>query len=118
MRDAADRAHARAARPPRTTLPAQTAAAPFFGRLSARGKSVMKEQMVKVRIGLHEESGVELEIFTRQLLALRIMGQSERARTSLLTREQAIRLRAALDEMIRELDAATPEDQAARLRAA
>ena len=78
----------------------------------------MKEQMVEVQIGLHEESSVELEIFTRQLLALRIMGQSERARTSLITREQAQRLRAALDEMIRELDDATPEEEAARLRAA
>ena len=81
-------------------------------------QSVMKERMVEVQIGLHGESSVELELFTRQLLALRIMGQSERARTSLLTREQAQRLRDALDEMIRGLDAAPPEEEAARPRAA
>ena len=82
----------------------------------------MKEQMVEVQIGLHEESSVELEIFTRQLLALRIMGQSERARTSLLTREQAVCLRAALDELIAELSPTAPaepdEGEATRLRAA
>lgn len=82
----------------------------------------MKEQMVEVQIGLHEESSVELEIFTRQLLALRIMGQSERARTSLLTREQAQRLRAALDELIAELSPTTPAEsgteEPTRLRAA
>jgi len=82
----------------------------------------MKERMVEVKVGLHEESSVELEIFTRQLLALRIMGQSERARTSLLTREQAVRLRAALDELIAELSPTTPAESAAeeatRLRAA
>lgn len=82
-----------------------------------------KERMLEVQIGLHEESRVELEIFTRQLLALRIMGQSERARTSLLTREQAERLRAALDELIGELSPTTPAESAAaeeptRLRAA
>jgi hypothetical protein len=78
--------------------------------------------MVEVRVGLHEESSVELEIFTRQLLALRIMGQSERARTSLLTREQAVRLRAALDELIAELCPSAPDSagtgEATRLRAA
>jgi hypothetical protein len=82
----------------------------------------MKEQMVEVKIGLHEESSVELEIFTRQLLALRVMGQSERARTSLLTREQAQRLRAALDELIAELCPTVPAgpdvEEATRLRAA
>ena len=82
----------------------------------------MKEQMVEVRVGLHEESSVELEIFTRQLLALRVMGQSERARTSLLTREQALSLRAALDELIAELSPDTPAEpgteEATRLRAA
>jgi hypothetical protein len=82
----------------------------------------MKKQMAEVKIGLHEESSVELEIFTRQLLALRIMGQSERARTSLLTREQAVCLRAALDELIAELSPTAPaepdEGKATRLRAA
>ena len=82
----------------------------------------MKERMVEVQIGLHDESSVELEIFTRQLLALRIMGQSERARTSLLTREQAQRLRAALDELIAQLSPTEPAEPgaeaAARLRAA
>ncbi|HEX7176571.1 MAG TPA: hypothetical protein VF240_14995 [Pyrinomonadaceae bacterium] len=78
--------------------------------------------MIEVQIGLHEESSVELEIFTPQLLALRIMGQSERARTSLLTREQAVCLRAALDELIAELIPTAPAEPdaagAARLRAA
>ena len=81
-----------------------------------------KEHMVEVKVGLHEESSVELELFTRQLLALRIMGQSERARTSLLTRVQAQRLRAALDELIAELSpntsAESGTEEAPRLRAA
>ncbi len=62
-----------------------------------------KERKIEVPIGLHEEDGVELEIFTRQLLAVRIRGQAERVRTSLLTKEQALRLRAALDELIGEM---------------
>lgn len=82
----------------------------------------MKEGKMEVQIGLHGEGSVEMEIFTRQLLAVRIKGQSERARTSLLTREQAVRLRDALDELIAELSPTTPAEseteKCARLRAA
>lgn len=71
----------------------------------------MKERLLKVAIGLHAEDGIEMELFTRQLLALRVRGQStERVRTSLLTREQAVRLRDALDEMIGELGPSAPAD--------
>lgn len=83
----------------------------------------MKELLMKVPVGLHAEDGVEMELFTSQLLALRLRGQSsERVRTSLLTREQAVRLRDALDQMIEALTpdapAGTEDEGARRLRAA
>ena len=83
----------------------------------------MKERVIEVPVGLHAEDGIEMELFTRQLLALRIMGQSERVRTSLLTREQAVRLRDALDVMIDALSPsgapATPEEKSTlKLKAA
>lgn len=86
-------------------------------------KERMKEQKVEVQIGLRGEGSVEMEIFTRQLLALRIKGESsERARTSLLTREQAVCLREALEGLIAELSptaSAEPDaGEAARPRAA
>jgi hypothetical protein len=82
----------------------------------------MKEGSVKVPVGLHAEDDVEMELFTRQLLALRIRGQAERIRTSLLTREQAMRLRDALGEMIERLSPSAPscpeEESALKLKAA
>ena len=65
---------------------------------------MLKDRRVEVPAGTHEQDGVELELFTRQLLALRLKGQGERVRTSLLTKEQAARLRDALEGLIREMD--------------
>jgi hypothetical protein len=65
---------------------------------------VLKDKRVEVPAGTHGQDGVELELFTRQLLALRLKGQGERVRTYLLTKEQAARLRDALDEFIRDMD--------------
>lgn len=80
-----------------------------------------KERSIDVPIGEHGD-GVELQLFTRRFIAMRLKGQTERVKTSLLTREQATLLRAALDELINELepvpsDAANVEE-ATRLKAA
>lgn len=81
-----------------------------------------KERKIDVPIGPHGGDAVELQLFTRQLIAMRLVGQAERVKTSLLTKEQATRLRAALDELIRELDSAPSDaphtEEAARLKAA
>ena len=81
-----------------------------------------KERVITIPVGPHGHDGVEIEIFTRQLIAMRLKVEAERARTSLLTKEQATRLRDALDELIRELESAAPCDpqdcEPPRLRAA
>lgn len=81
-----------------------------------------KERRIDVPTGPHGGDAVELQLFTRQLIAMRLKGQAERVKTSLLTKEQATRLRAALDELIQELDSAPPDDvnieADARLKAA
>ncbi len=73
-------------------------------RANEGGVVVLKDKRVEVPAGTNGRDGLELEIFTRQLLALRLKGQGERVRTSLLTKEQAARLRDALDALIREMD--------------
>lgn len=81
----------------------------------------MSESSRRVSIGLHSEDDVEMEVFTRGLLTLRVRGQSgDRVRTSLLTREQAVSLRDALSELIESLGPEADADEAdsTRLRAA
>lgn len=63
-----------------------------------------KERLIEVPAGPHGQDGVELELFTRHFIAMRLRGQAERAKTTLLTKEQATRLRDALDELIQSLD--------------
>lgn len=79
------------------------------------------ERIIAVTAGPHGQDGVELELFTRRLIAVRLKGQAERAKTTLLTKEQAERLREALDELIETLEdgptASQPEGPATLLAA-
>lgn len=82
---------------------------------------VTKEHIIAVPAGPHGQDGVELELFTRRLIAVRLKGQAERAKTALLSKAQAERLRAALDELIESLEDTPAESRAepaVRLRAA
>lgn len=72
----------------------------------------MNNHVIEVRTGRSGRDGVlQLELYTRHLLAMKLKGYSERTATPLLTREQAIELRAALDELIPELESDSPEQE-------
>jgi hypothetical protein len=72
----------------------------------------MNNHVIEVRTGRSGRDGVlQLELYTRQLLAMKLKGYSERTATPLLTKEQAIELRAALDELIPELESDSPEQE-------
>ena len=65
----------------------------------------MNNRVREVATGRRGRGGIlQLEIYTRYLLAIKLKGYGERTATPLLTKEQAIALRAALDEMISELE--------------
>jgi hypothetical protein len=72
----------------------------------------MNTHVIEVRTGRSGRDGVlQLELYTRYLLALKLKGYSDRTATPLLTKEQAIELRAALDELIPELESDSPEQE-------
>ncbi len=80
-----------------------------------------KERVIAVPAGPHGQDGVELELFTRRLIAVRLKGQAERVKTALLSREQAERLRQALGELIEHLEDSATEPchvEPVRLKAA
>ena len=61
----------------------------------------MPEREVTVAAGRREGDGLlRLSVFAEDALAVALEGHSERAPTLLLSREQAVRLRDALDELI------------------
>lgn len=68
--------------------------------------------MIEVPVGRRGRDGIlQLELYTKQLLAIKLKGYAERTATPLLTREQALRLRAALDELIPELEPESGEEE-------
>jgi hypothetical protein len=72
----------------------------------------MNNHVIEVRTGRSGRDGVlQLELYTSHLLAMKLKGYSERTATPLLTKEQAIELRAALDELIPELESDSPEQE-------
>ena len=72
----------------------------------------MNNRVIEVPTGRRGRDGVlQLELYTRQLLAIKLKGYAERTTTPLLTRDQAIRLRAALDELIPELEPEAGEEE-------
>ena len=72
----------------------------------------MNNRVLEVRIGRRGRDGIlQLELYTRQLLAIKLKGYAERTTTPLLTRDQAVALRAALDELIPELEPETCEEK-------
>ena len=72
-------------------------------------KKVMKNRVIEVATGRSGREGIlQLELYTRQLLSIKLKGYVERTPTPLLTRDQAVALRDALDELIPELE---PESQ-------
>jgi hypothetical protein len=72
----------------------------------------MNSHVREVPTGRRGRDGVlRLEIYTRQLLAIKLKGYAERTATPLLTRDQAVALRAALDELIPELESETVEKE-------
>ena len=72
----------------------------------------MSSHVKEVPTGRSGRDGVlQLEIYTRQLLAIKLKGRAERTVTPLLTRDQAVALRAALDELIPELEPETTEKE-------
>ena len=65
----------------------------------------MNNRVIEVATGRRGLGGtLQLELYTRQLLAIKLKGYPERTATPLLTKEQAISLRAALDELIPVLE--------------
>jgi hypothetical protein len=72
----------------------------------------MKSHVREVPTGrCGRDAVLQLEIYTRQLLAIKLKGYAERTATPLLTRDQAMALRAALDELIPELEPETVEKE-------
>ena len=72
----------------------------------------MNNRVIEVRTGRRGRAGIlQLELYTRQLLAIKLKGYAERTTTPLLNRDQAIALRAALDELIPELEPETSEEE-------
>ena len=72
----------------------------------------MNNRVIEVAIGRRGRDGIlQLELYTKQLLAIKLKGYAERTTTPLLTRDQAIRLRAALDELIPELEPESGEEE-------
>ena len=72
----------------------------------------MNNRVIEVRTGRRGRDGIlQLELYTRQLLAIKLKGYAERTATPLLNRDQAVALRAALDELIPELEPETSEEQ-------
>ncbi len=68
-------------------------------------KKVMSNRVIEVRTGRGGRDKIlQLELYTRQLLAIKLKGYAERTPAPLLSRDQAIALRAALDELIPELE--------------
>ena len=65
----------------------------------------MNNRVREVATGRRGRGGIlQLEIYTRHLLAIKLKGYAERTPAPLLTREQAMALRAALDELIPQLE--------------
>ena len=65
----------------------------------------MAEREVRVAAGRREgDAGLRLSVFAEDTLAVSLEGHGERAPTLLMSRAQAVRLRAALDELIGALD--------------
>jgi hypothetical protein len=72
----------------------------------------MKNRVIEVATGRDRREGIlQLELYTRQLLAIKLKGYVERTPTPLLTRDQAVALRAALDELIPELESEPQAEQ-------
>lgn len=72
----------------------------------------MNNRVIEVATGRRGRDGVlQLELYTKQLLAIKLKGYAERTTTPLLTRDQAQRLRAALDELIPELEPESAEEE-------
>lgn len=72
----------------------------------------MNNRVIEVATGRRGRDGVlQLELYTKQLLAIKLKGYAERTTTPLLTRDQALRLRAALDELIPELEPESGEEE-------
>jgi hypothetical protein len=71
----------------------------------------MSNRVREVATGRGRGKILQLEIYTRDLLAIKLKGGGERTATPLLTKEQAIALRAALDELIPEIESATAEKE-------
>ena len=79
-------------------------------------KEVMNNRVIEVRTGRRGRDGIlQLELYTRQLLAIKLKGYAERTTTPLLNRDQAVALRAALDELIPELEPETTEEEQPRM---
>lgn len=72
---------------------------------------------IEVPTGRRGRDGIlQLELYTKQLLAIKLKGYAERTTTPLLTRDQALRLRAALDELIPELEPESTSEQEPRIK--
>jgi hypothetical protein len=72
----------------------------------------MSNRVIEVATGRCGRDGIlQLELYTRQLLAIKLKGYSERTATPLLTRDQAIALRSALDALIPELESEALEKE-------
>lgn len=73
----------------------------------------MLERFIEVKTGrCGQDKTLQLELYTRGLLAIKLKGCAERTTTPLLTKAQAIALRAALDELIPELEDEQSEETA------
>ena len=72
----------------------------------------MNNRVREVATGRRGQGGtLQLELYTRHLLAIKLKGYPERTATPLLDREQAIALRAALDELIPDLESDSPAEK-------
>ncbi|MGB7925253.1 MAG: hypothetical protein WCF57_18590 [Pyrinomonadaceae bacterium] len=66
---------------------------------------------IEIPTGRRGRDGIlQLELYTKQLLAIKLKGYGERTITPLLTIDQAMRLREALDELIPELEPESGEE--------
>jgi hypothetical protein len=72
----------------------------------------MKQEM-EIRTGRREQDGlIRLSVFKDEMLAVTLEGHGERAPTLLLTLEQAGKLKEALSDLTRRVEAALRKEQA------